>query len=252
MFSEIKLNIQNNFFEDKKYTYEEYIDIGIAHLERVAKSFEKDMYACIDAKTTEKLMVQEDWFPELCIDVFLSHLWIDDGLHYAFVGWLYDTFRLRCMIDSYIWGNLRKLTDEYNCAYSNRKKKQNGNEVFDYGCGIRVSNHLISMIHIATIKMMDKAETVILLNPDEDRDIYENKTLSKRYLPWVYTEMVSAQNLRRKPLAAYRKQYIDNTKNVISDTIENISEVELEQWKDNYSYKDMCPLDILYKILNII
>lgn len=252
MFSELKLNIQNNFFKDKRYSYEEYVDIGMEHLEQMAKSFEKDMFACINANTTQRLMVQEDWFPELRIDVFLLHQWIDDGLQFAFVGWLYDTFGLRCMIDSYIWGNARKLTDEYNCAYSNRKKKQNGNEVFDYGCGIRVSNHIISMLHIASIKMMDKAEAVILFNTDEDRDIYENKTLSKRYLPWVYTEMVNVQNLRRKPLTVYRKYYIENTKNIISDKTENISEDELENWENEYSYGDRHPLDVLYIILNII
>ena len=254
MFSEFKLKIQRSFFEDKEYTYSQYIDMGMEHLEQMANAFEKDMYACINVHATEQLIVEEDWFPELRIDVFLSHMWMDDGLQFAFVGWLHSTFGLRCMIDSYIWDSEGKLTDEYNMLYSDRRKKANGSEVFDYGCSNRVFNHIISMLYIAAVKMMDKAEAVILLDTDENMYIYENRTLSRRYLPWIYTETVIAGSIRRKHLNEYRAkaENIDFNANVISEKTECISEDELGQWEQEYRNEDMYPLDTLYKLLNII
>lgn len=257
MFSELKVRIQRDFFENKKYTYEEYIDIGIEHLEHMAKAFEKDMYACINVQTTGQLIIKEDWFPELRIDVFLSHTWMNDGLQLAFVGWLYSTFGLRCMVDSYIWGNFGKLTDEYNGLYSNRRKKANGGEVFDYSCSNRVLNHIVSMLHIAAAKMMDKAEAVVLLNTDEDWDIYDNRVLSRTYLPWIYTEAVIVNSMRAKPLAEYRRQALDSEsfmeENRTTKICEDILENELVQWEQEYDEdKDTHPLDILYKLINTI
>lgn len=254
MFSKLKLKIQRNFFDEKEYTYDEYIDIGEQHLDQMARSFEKDMYACINAQTTEQLIIDEDWFPELRIDIFISHLWKDDRLELALVGWLYSTFGLRCMIDSYIWDSIERLTDEYNSLYSNRRRRQNGNEIFDYGCGNRVSNHIVSMLHIAANKMMDKAEAVIFLNTDDDWYIYENRGISRRYLPWIYTEEVMANNMRRKSLASYRVQSWNKSMegNGVSETTEYVSENELEQWEQECRGEDMYPLDTLYKLLNII
>lgn len=258
MFSELKVRIQRDFFENKKYTYDEYIDIGIEHLEQMAKAFEKDMYACMNVQTTGQLIVEEDWFPELRIDVFLSHTWMNDGLQFAFVGWLYSTFGLRCMIDSYIWGNFGKLTDEYNGLYSNHRKKANGGDVFDYSCSNRVLNHIVSMLHIAAVKMMDKAEAVVLFNTDEDWDIYDNRSLSRRYLPWIYTEAAIINCMRVRPLAEYRRQASDREafmeENRISKLSEDVLENELVQWEQEYDNgdKDIHPLDILYKLLYTI
>lgn len=253
MFSEFKLKLERNFFENKKYSYEEYIDIGIEHLEQMASLFEKDMFACINAHTTDQLMIEEDWFPALRVDVYLSHLWTDDGLQLAFVGWLNNTFGLRCMIDSYIWGNVGRLTDEYNSLYSNHRRKANGGESFDYGSGNRVSNHINSMLHVATIKMMDKAEAVMFLNMDDEMYIYENRTLSRRYLPWVYTEIIGAKNMIKKPLDLYRKNSSEAIE--VNDGFEApgyISENELDKWEQECEQENAYPLDTLYRLLNII
>ena len=254
MFSELKFSIQIDFFENKKYTYDEYIDIGIEHLEHMARCFEKDMRACINVNTTDQLIIDGDWFPELRIDVFLAHLWRDDGMQLAFVGWLYSTFGLRCMIDSYVWDSLKKLTDEYNGIYCNRRRKTNGGEVLDYGSGTRVLNHIMSMLHVASVKMMDKAEAVIFFNTDDIQYICENRTFSRRYLPWVYTENVIANYMRIRPLNEYRSQDWDMTAelNGISKVSEYISEDELEQWEQTYTDKEEHPLDTLYKLLNIM
>ena len=254
MFSEIKLKIRRDFFVDKKYTYEEYIDIGMEHLEHMAMAFEKDMFACIGARTTDQLIIDQDWFPELRIDVYIPHIWMEDGLQFALAGWLYSTFGLRCMIDSYLWYNVDKLTDEYNNSYSNHRKKSNGMDVFDYKCGNRVSNHVMSMLQIASVKMLERAEAVMFLNADEEMYIYENRTLSKRYLPWVYTEMVIADNMKTKPLSEYRRQSSDINAEAgkVSKLNEYISENELEQWEQECEGKDIHPLDVLYKLLNIL
>jgi hypothetical protein len=181
------------------------------------------------------------------------------------------------MIDSYIWDHVSKLTDEYNGRYSSRRKRPNGSEVYDYGSGIRVSSHIVSMLFIAASKMMDRAEAVIFLNTDENRKIYENKTLSRRYLPWVYTEMVIAGNMRRKQLNTYKRQASEmhnaalanievtdmynvtstgkektDIYSITSTGIETISEKELDMWEKTYGYGEDRPLDTLYKLLNII
>lgn len=48
--------------------------------------------------------MQENWFPQVEADVFISHSHKDEKLAIALAGWLKDTFGLTAFIDSCVWG----------------------------------------------------------------------------------------------------------------------------------------------------
>lgn len=51
--------------------------------------------------------MQENWFPQIEADIFISHSHQDEGLAIALAGWLYEKFRLVSFIDSCVWGVCR-------------------------------------------------------------------------------------------------------------------------------------------------
>lgn len=61
--------------------------------------------------------MQEDGFPQVKADIFLSHAHGDSELAIGLAGWLYDKFSITTFIDSGIWGHadelLRQLADKY-------------------------------------------------------------------------------------------------------------------------------------------
>ena len=48
--------------------------------------------------------MQTNWFPQIKVDIFLSHSHKDEKLAIALAGWLKKTFGLTTFIDSCVWG----------------------------------------------------------------------------------------------------------------------------------------------------
>lgn len=49
-------------------------------------------------------MIQEDWFPEINADIFISHSRLDEKLAMPLASWIESNTGLHCFIDSLVWG----------------------------------------------------------------------------------------------------------------------------------------------------
>lgn len=199
------LNANSRIFEN---SYLKYIKIGENHLELLKAKYEKDLEKYVNETEIEGTKIQKEWFPQIEADVFISHSHLDEELACALAGWLNEKFDLRCFIDANVWGHSKDLLKKMNDKLSDK-------ELFEYGCLYdyescnQVSEHVNAMLSIALQKMIDRVETVILLNTNQSVQVHNDNNMSKTYSPWIYSEMICTQLVRKKPLLAYR-EYTSN------------------------------------------
>ena len=62
--------------------------------------------------------IQKDWFPEISVDIFISHSHQDTEQAITLSGWLWDNFQLRAFIDSCVWGYANDLLWQLDNQYS--------------------------------------------------------------------------------------------------------------------------------------
>src|SRR5579875_2735717 len=71
----------------------------------------------LDDGTINGTDMQNSWFPQIHVDVFLSHSHNDKEKAIALAGWLKHTFDLDVFLDSSVWGSadelLKNIDDRY-------------------------------------------------------------------------------------------------------------------------------------------
>lgn len=271
MFIGFNLRIDKNagiFCE--QYDYKKLQELGKNHLDAQKASYKKSLIEYVTQDEIDGTKIQNEWFPEINADIFISHSHNDEELACALAGWINHEFGLRCFIDSNVWGYSAELLEEMNSQLSNKRKDRDGGYLYDHQSCNRVSQHVNTMLSIALQKMIDKVETVIFLNTDNAVRVYKDTEMEKTYSPWIYSEIVCTQLVRKKPLLAYRdysnikKEYsavYESTQflmhSAISYTVslkhlKTLSEWDLNDWYiefiDRENYKKY-PLDALYKFM---
>lgn len=272
MFAGFDLKIDRRFFDLKNnLSYERYAETGKKQLEAKEKDYRKSIEEFVLENSIDGTKVQDEWFPLVNADIFISHSHKDKKLAEALAGWIYITFgnRLSCFIDANVWGYQDDLLETMNSHLSDKKIFQNKTYYNHEKCN-RVAQHVNTMLSIALQKMIDKTEAVIFLNTENSVQINSGDEMNRTYSPWIYTEIVCSQIVRKKPLLAYRnysfmhKSIYENTEmEMIYEAMINISyEVSLEHlisiddeelilWENNYrsSSEKEYPLDSLYQIM---
>lgn len=268
MFIGFDLHIdEQTEFLRKSYSY--YVKLGEMHLCKQIAKYKKDLKAYISAKEIDGTKIQEEWFPEIEADIFISHSHQDKGLACALAGWLYDTFKLKCFIDSCVWGYSKDLLELMNSELSNKRVNEEGGYLYDYNSCNSVSQHVNVMLSIALQKMIDKVEVVIVLNTDNVIRVCSNTEMNKTYSPWIYSEIIASQLIQKKPLITYRNysrkyyrsdiiamsesiQYAMNISisyNVSLAHLRKLQEIDLVNWSKQYCEKSdyEYSLDVLYE-----
>lgn len=272
MFRGFNLSLTKSFFKNCDKSFKEYKDIGKSHLEAQCADYQNDLKYYIKKGKISGTNIQREWFPPIEADIFISHSHDDEDLACALAGWLNATFDLKCFIDSTVWGYSNNLLRIMNNDLSNRREYPDKGVLYDYDTANRVSQHVNTMLSIALQKMIDRTEAVILLNTTQSVQVHYDDTMDSTYSPWIYTELICTEIVRKKPLIAYRDYDISLSrgdsilheseglkKNQIYYEISlahliRLSDRELNAWKDNYStmYFDghydfiTYPLDALY------
>lgn len=265
MFAGFNLEISKAFFELQPKSFQEYQKIGKEHIKTQSKRVERALDKYITNSIVDGSKMQRDWFPEVDTDIFLSHSSIDTELVNAIAGWINDTFELSCFIDSNVWCYAGNLADKLNDCYSNKREDTNGGFLYNHKKCLKVSEHVNTMLNIALQKMIDKCESVILINTDNSIHINsDNKSIDVTYSPWIYSELICSEIVRKKPLYYYRydnelfhsisesKQFADNSSdltisyNAPTQHLIKIDEYVLKKWNDRLDKNYPFPLDLLY------
>ncbi len=210
--------------------------------------------------------MQENWFPQVDADIFISHSHADVNLAIRLAGWLYEEFGIRAFIDSCIWGYsndlLKSIDDEY-CQNSN-------GETYSYQKRNFSTSHVHMMLSTALTMMIDKTECIFFLNTPNS--ITTSEVISKTKSPWIYSEIATTKMIRKKPLSSYRirrvtksfstggslKKSLDVEYEVNTDHLIPISNIHFINWKrkwpinePHFSDYSQYALDKLYEITSV-
>lgn len=194
MFAGFNLFISNN----KPYInhYSKGEDLYLRDEESVHTTLDKYLFQGGALNATK---IQDEWFPEIDADIFISHSHKDKSIAIGLAGWLYETFELTCFIDSCIWGYadnlLRKIIDKY-CV------EDNGH--YDYDSVAYAASHVHMMLTTRLMSMIDKTECVFLLNTPNTITSAQNAIRQHTQSPWIYMEIFSSELIRKKKLSEYR------------------------------------------------
>lgn len=205
MFVGFNLNISENFFVTQSKSFEEYQKIGKEHIEVPKKTIEKSLEKYVNDDVIAGSKMQNDWFPEINADIFLSHSSKDKKLVNAIAGWIHDKFDLNCFIDSNVWCYAGDLSDKLNDSYSNKEDNGKGGFLYNHKKCLKVSEHVNTMLNIALQRMIDKCECIFLINTENSISIKkDSKNIDITYSPWIYSELVCSEIVRKKSLCNYR------------------------------------------------
>lgn len=265
MFAGFNLKISESFFDSQARTVTEYKKIGEEHLKSQSLGVEKALNEYINNNIVDGTKIQEDWFPEIHTDIFLSHSSIDKELVNAIAGWINDTFGLNCFIDSNVWCYAGNIVGKINDRFSNKRTDDDGGFLYNYKKCLKVSEHVNTMLNIALQRMIDKCESVFLINTENSIEINSDfQSIDITYSPWIYSELVCSELIRKKPLCCYRYRtelshsITESVKFAASDESLTISynaptqhliKIEgdiLDKWKNLFDSKYPFPLDLLY------
>lgn len=255
MFSGFNLTISPDFFG---YDYEELSKFrGLNTLEEDVNSSIHELI-CNDYLSASQ--IKEEWFPDVKADVFISHSHNDEGLANALAGWLFENFEIKAFVDSHFWNYAGDLLKEINDEFSERSDTANGNILYNYNKCNNASEHVNIMLNAALQKMIDKTETVFFLNTDNSIRVFNHSDseMSATYSPWIFSEILCTQIVRKKPLCEYRlspvlehasDEMLQIPYEVSLSHFEDISEETLNDWLYIYNSKKIRhPLDELYSL----
>lgn len=264
MFAGFNLTIDLDSFKEMikrdKYDFYFYKLYGEAVLGKQKAKCNDELKQYVTNGTVDGTKLEEDWFPQIKADVFISHSHKDTDLASALAGWLNDKFGITCFIDSHVWGyinDLFKMINKDSWYLTN-------NEEY-----LAAASHVNMMLCIALQKMIDKAEAVIVINTENSIKKYEDIYDKSTYSPWIYSEIVCTQIVRNKELSEYRKgskvyfsEATESQKHINEsyqaaykvslDHLKDINTSNLTEWALNWSKvsnrQNRYSLDELYKI----
>lgn len=217
------LNLQNQF--EQRY-YEIGKEINNQNGETVYSNL-KDLIAPDGDISGSK--IQEEWFPQIDVDVFISHSHNDEEMALGLAGWLKENFGLSTFIDSTVWKSadaLLKLIDEEYCRKGNH---------YIYETRNLSTSHVHMALAVSLAKMINRTEALFLLNtPNVIRTV---DVIDKTDSPWIYFELVIAEMLREKDLlhksAAVNESFqrLPISHEVNTQNLVQIDDNILEKWR---------------------
>lgn len=270
MYSGFNLSLTNtNDYQNYSSNFMEQIECNKTSIQNSLTDYTKN--GILDGS-----MIQKDWFPQVKADIFISHSHNDFDLAKGFACWLYETFGLTSFIDSCVWdysNNLLRIIDDEYCTNPRNPY------VYNYDNRNFSTSHVHMMLQTALYKMIDKTESFILLNTSNSiltMPSVKNTITNETFSPWIYSEIIASQVMRRKQLSDYRfypvlehREFseINNSLNIKYDIdlshLIDINSHDLDVWKSRYNTSASAsphllnsstvyqkhPLDFLYKLV---
>ena len=177
-------------FISNKNTFYDCLQTGDAILNKTEVHHNIKKYVIGESGVINGTKLQNDWFPQINCDVFISHSHRDEKVAIALAGWLYKTFGLTSFIDSCIWGYANDLLKDIDNEYC-----RNNNRSYNYNRRNYSTSHVHMMLNMALMQMIDKTECLFFLNTPNSicLDDIETSTLS----PWIYSEIGISQIIEK-------------------------------------------------------
>lgn len=218
----------------------------------------------LDDGILDTARIEEDWFPSIDTDVFISHSHKDQELAMGLAGWLYNIFGITAFIDSCVWGyadDLLKIIDKNYCV---SKRKPDGSiDTYDYSMRNQSTAHVHIILNTALQKMIDKSECLMFLNTPNSMLIDDVIAGTATASPWIYSELTFSRLCRKRKLSEYRRHlahdalheyaHLNVKYDVSLSHLVDLNDSDLLQiWKYSRQKRPQEALDDLYSNLGLI
>jgi len=244
--------------------FEESLELG-EKIFSAYKDFTKDTIDnyLLENNSINGTLMQNDWFPSVSADVFISHSHKDRDLAIGLAGWLYKNFKLNSFIDSCVWGYANELLLSIDKKYCLNEGATN---TYNYDKRNYSTSHVHMMLSTALAIMMDKCECIFLLNTDNS--INTSSVINKTDSPWLYSEITMSKLLRiQKPKRYDLIQKAEDGTKLLSESekkrlrieydidlkhLVELNQSALKKWELNHAIgsilRGIHPLDHLYEL----
>lgn len=268
MFAGYKITLNKDFFSDIFSEEESFHDIGTSIYKNCKTKVKEslDSYLLHNNKTISAAKLEKDWFPHFDADIFLSHSHRDEELVIKFAGWLSKSFGLKVFIDSCVWGYSGTLLKEIDDNYSFIRYNMDGSTIYDYEKAKNSSSHVHMLLNGALAKMIDDTECLFFINTPNSITVKES--VNKTYSPWIYSELLLSNVVRRRKLEEYRKNvlkrpaeesYFNESRDLsieydaYTDRLKELPMNQLSKWKESSKKigKPWMAMDKLYQMTGL-
>lgn len=214
--------------------------------------------------------IEQEWFPGIEADVFISHSHKDICVVEKFAAMLQKDFGLKVFIDAMSWKYADDLLRIIDGKYCKIPKSVN----YSYEKRNISTAHIHNILSVALFKMIYKTECVIFLKTpnsintkDEIVNLYEEENQETTSSPWIYNELnitkmireITPERLKRKTLekrevlleAATEEQKLRIDYPVGTEHLINLTLKDILEWATKVGEqgsKGKYALDELYKI----
>jgi len=239
-------------FDEKDFA-DSLFEEGLIRFSRYKKQIETTLNNfAISGGVLDGSAIQENWFPQIKADIFISHAHSDSKTAIIFSEILRKCLNISSFIDSCVWGyanDLLKLIDNKYCLNYD-------DNTYNYKKRNFSTSHVHLMLSTALMMMIDNCECVFFL--DTPNSVTTKGVIDNTQSPWIYSEINISRLIKRKFSRRQRKlkeflqkssvetlgiEYELDTSHFIELTEEDSSE-----WLDQYN-GDKHALDVLYELL---
>lgn len=203
--------------------------------------------------------LENDWFGEINSHIFISHSHTDERLAIALAGYLFKNHKIKCFVDSCVWGYSNELLKQID----NRYCKNADSNTYNYDTRNFSTSHVHMMLSAALNKMIGKCESLFLIN--SPNSIETSDILKETYSPWIYSEILTSKLIEKKIPTRHIHAGLEHRREIFSkaenlneslkikykldlDHLVDLSEKEITDWSLMNSKSPEDALDILYGI----
>lgn len=193
MFATFKMKLPRFTGDDFEEFYQKGLRLYNSQKKIVQESLDKYLSPNGFLRASE---IENDWFPSISVDVFLSHSHKDEKQVIAFAGYL-SRLGITAFIDSCVWGYANDLLKEIDDAYCVQEEKDNGGKTYCYESRNYSTAHVHMILNGALHKMIDSTECLIFLdtpNSIKTEDLRTGTTNSC----WIYSELLASSMIQKK------------------------------------------------------
>lgn len=249
-FEKLKIDLYYNNFNSSLYRrFETTLENGNKALCDDRKSIENNLekYIGVDG-AIDANSLENDWFPNVDIDVFLSHSHKDRDKALILSELLKEKFGLNVFIDSCVWGNsddlLKKIDDKY-CKNPNSKS-------YNYEKRNKTTSYVHLLLNGALMKMINRSKCVMFLNTSNSLSIKNTVSGDNTSSPWIYSELLMTNIiLEKQSIISHSEEAVFDASFEFPVELEKLIDTsiyDLKQWFKNTNLKKDDAILKLYQI----
>lgn len=202
--------------------------------------------------------LENEWFPELRCQIFISHSHIDEKTAQILKKWLRNNLGIDAFIDSEVWLYSKAIiTEIVNEKFNNSIKCDQLHEHYKFT--LETSAKVNMILVSALTKMIDNTECLLFLNTNNSINTIDGYNNNYTYSPWLFYELFISKLIKPKSKEKHRvikklgfiQESSETNINYPIDLGElvDINVEDLKKWSDKHKESDnKYALDTLYEM----